>query len=49
MIDQLVDVTAEHELIGFMDAYSGYIQIKMHPLDEDKTAFTTGQKFTATR
>ena len=25
-----------------MDAYSGYNQIKMHPEDEDKTAFTTG-------
>jgi len=26
-----------------MDAYSGYNQIKMHPTDEDKTAFTTGR------
>jgi len=49
MIDQLVDVTAEHELIDFMDAYSGYNQIEMHLLDEDKTTFTTGRKFTATR
>ena len=42
-IDQLVDATAEHELLSFMDAYSGYIQIKMHKPDEDKTAFTTDQ------
>ena len=29
-----------HDL-SFMDACSGYIQILMHPPDEDKTAFTT--------
>ena len=27
-----------------MDAYSSYNQIKMHPPDEDKTAFTTGRR-----
>ena len=42
-IDQLVEVTVGHELLSFMDAYSGYNQIKMHPLNEDKTTFTTGQ------
>ena len=41
-IDQLTEVTAGHELLSFMDAYFGYNQIKMHPPDEDKTAFTTG-------
>ncbi|KAK1565186.1 hypothetical protein Q3G72_020691 [Acer saccharum] len=40
-IDQLVKPTAGRELLGFMDAYSGYNQIKMHKPDEDKTAFTT--------
>ncbi|BBN69313.1 transposable element gene [Prunus dulcis] len=30
-IDQLVDATAGHELLSFMDAYSGYNQIFMHP------------------
>ena len=39
----MVDATAGHELLSFMEAYSGYNQIKMHPLDEDKTAFTTGR------
>ena len=39
----MVDVTAGHELLSFMDAYSGYEQIKMHPTDEDKSAFTTGR------
>ncbi|KAK0585666.1 hypothetical protein LWI29_032081 [Acer saccharum] len=42
-IDQLVDATAEHETLSFMDAYSGYNQIKMHKPDEEKTAFTTDQ------
>ena len=32
-----------HELLNFMDAYSGYNQIKMHPTNEDKTAFNTGR------
>ncbi|KAK0579890.1 hypothetical protein LWI29_033143 [Acer saccharum] len=40
-IDQLVDATAGHETLSFMDAYSGYNQIKMHNPDEEKTAFTT--------
>jgi len=41
-IDQIVDAIAGHELLSFIDAYSGYHQIKMHPENEDKTAFTTG-------
>ncbi|XP_057803551.1 uncharacterized protein LOC131018872 [Salvia miltiorrhiza] len=40
-IDMLVDATAGHELMSFMDAYSGYHQIRMHPDDEEKTAFMT--------
>jgi len=40
-INQIIDTTTGHELLSFMDAYSGYNQIKMHPTDEDKTAFTT--------
>ncbi|KAK0593858.1 hypothetical protein LWI29_035065 [Acer saccharum] len=42
-IDQLVDATAGHETLSFMDAYSGYNQIKMHRPDEEKTVFTTDQ------
>lgn len=34
-IDQLVDATAGHELLSFMDAYSGYNQISMYGTDED--------------
>jgi len=40
-IDQLIEATTGHELLSFMDAYSGYNQIKMHPPNEVKTAFTT--------
>ncbi|KAI5315154.1 hypothetical protein L3X38_044330 [Prunus dulcis] len=40
-IDQLVDATAGHELLSFMDAYSGYNQILMHPPDSEHTAFIT--------
>ena len=36
-----MDTTAGHELLSFMDAYSGYNQILISPEDEDKTTFTT--------
>ena len=42
-IDQLVDYTAEHKLLTFMDAFSGYNQIKMAEEDQEKTAFITSQ------
>jgi len=28
-------------LLSFLDAFSGYNQIKMHPMDEEKTVFMT--------
>ena len=31
--DQLVDATSGHQLLSFMDAYSGYNQIPMHVPD----------------
>ncbi|KAL2456880.1 Uncharacterized protein Adt_46580 [Abeliophyllum distichum] len=40
-IDQLVDATAGHQLLSFMDAYSGYNQIPMYPPDEEHTSFVT--------
>ena len=40
-IDQLVDATAGHELLSFMDAYSGYNQIPMLDRDEEHTSFIT--------
>ena len=30
IIEQMVDATASHELLSFIDVYSGYNQIKMH-------------------
>jgi len=38
-IDSLVDNASGCGLLSFLDAYSGYNQIHMHPEDEDKTAF----------
>ena len=40
-IDQLVDATSGHEILSFMDVYSWYNQISMHPPDEDHTSFRT--------
>ena len=40
-IDQLIDATAGHLMLSFMDAFSGYNQIKMAPEDCEKTAFIT--------
>ena len=42
-IDMLVDSTAGHGLLSFMDAFSGYNQIRMHPTDQEKTTFITNQ------
>ncbi|XP_050254592.1 uncharacterized protein LOC126700444 [Quercus robur] len=42
-IDQLVDSTAGHKLLTFMDAFSRYNQIKMAEEDQEKTAFITSQ------
>ena len=40
-IDQIVDSTAGCARLSFLDAYSGYHQIRMKVEDEDKTAFIT--------
>ena len=42
-IDLIVDATAGHELLSFMDAFSGYNQISMDPSDQEKTSFVTAQ------
>ena len=42
-IDQLVDSTAGHQLLNFMDAFLGYNQIKMDEADQEKTSFVTSQ------
>ena len=42
-IDTLVNSTAKHELLSFMDAFSGYNQIKMNKDDQERTSFVTSQ------
>ena len=42
-VDILVDSTAKHQLLSFMDAFSGYNQIRMHEDDQEKTSFITSQ------
>uniref|UniRef100_A0A2N9GTA9 Reverse transcriptase domain-containing protein n=1 Tax=Fagus sylvatica TaxID=28930 RepID=A0A2N9GTA9_FAGSY len=42
-IDQLVDSTAGHKLLTFMDAFSGYNQIMMDDTDQEKTSFITSK------
>ena len=44
-INTLVDSTARHELLSFMDAFSGYNQIKMNEDDQERTSFVTSQRF----
>jgi len=40
-IDALVDSASECRLFSFLDTFSGYNQMRMHPRDECKTAFMT--------
>ena len=42
-IDTMVDSTARHQLLSFMDTFSGYNQIKMEEADQEKTSFVTSQ------
>ena len=38
-IDQIVDASAGHGMLSFLDAFLGYHQIPMHPPDAEKTSF----------
>ena len=40
-IDEVIDSTAGSESLCFLDAYSGYNQIKMALEDQEKTSFIT--------
>ncbi|GMP54917.1 hypothetical protein CsSME_00019910 [Camellia sinensis var. sinensis] len=40
-IDQLVDATAQHQRLSFLNAYRGYHPIAIDPADQDKIAFLT--------
>ena len=37
--DGVVDAVARHEVYSFLDGFSGYNQIRMHPADHEKTTF----------
>ena len=38
-IDRSVEDTSGYQLLSFLDAFSGYHQIMMHPPDQEKTSF----------
>ena len=40
-INQIVDFAARHRILMFLDAFSGYHQIPMHPPNAEKTTFIT--------
>ncbi|XXG88875.1 hypothetical protein AAC387_Pa12g1022 [Persea americana] len=40
-IDQLIDATAGHDCMSFLDAYRGYHQIPLFVPDQEKTTFIT--------
>ena len=42
-VDILVDSTALHQLLRFMDVFLGYNQIRMDEADQEKTSFVTSQ------
>ena len=42
-IDQLVDSTAGHKLLTFIDVFSGYNQIMMKEDDQEKMTFITSK------
>ena len=42
-IDLLLDSTARHQLLNFMDAFSSYNQIKFKEFNQEKTSFITSQ------
>lgn len=44
MIDKLIDATVDHELLNFMDAFSGYNQSHMDEKDIAKVQFITHEK-----
>ena len=40
-IDKIMDTTASHQLLSFLDAYAGYNKILMYPPDSEHTTFIT--------
>ena len=42
-VDVLVDSTTRHQLLSLIDAFSGYNQIRMHEVDQERTSFGPSQ------
>ena len=40
-MDNVLDTVACHEYYSFLDGFSGYNHIRMHPEDQEKTTFVT--------
>ena len=43
MCVNFTDLTAKHQLLSFLDAFSSYNQIKLDEADQEKTSFVTRQ------
>ena len=43
-IDQIMDATAGHDILSFLDAFFEYHQIPMHPLGVEKTTSITSYR-----
>ena len=43
-INQIVDVAVRHRILSFLDAFSGYHHIPMHPPNSEKMAFITSHE-----
>ena len=39
-IDQMLELLARHSYFCYLDGYSGFFQIPIHPEDQEKTTFT---------
>ena len=37
--DAILDAVARHEIYSFLDGFSRYNQVRMHPYDKEKTTF----------
>ena len=37
--DNILDTVTSHNCYSFLDGFNGYTQIRMHPNDQEKTAF----------
>jgi hypothetical protein len=48
-IDELLEPPANHSFFCFLDRYSGYHQILIHPDDQNKTTFTCSYRTYAYR